>query len=102
MRNRISNFHAQNSGVPQVRLLNLVAGAVNTAAKSLDPEKIAILFLPSQSFQISAVTAAQIHFDRSGPRKHFGRRDWTKIIRGNKFHGRGSTRNPALLSHSFR
>lgn len=102
MHDRIADFDAQDPGIRHVRAQNFMAGAVNTAAKSFDPEEISIRVLLGQSGKISAVTATQIHFERGRARKNLGERKRTKIVCRNKFDRRGSIRNPAISSHSFR
>lgn len=102
MHDRISDFDAQDPGVRQIGVQDFVAGAANTTAQSLDSNEIPIRVLLGESGEISAVPAAQVHFDGGCARKNFGKWKWTKIICGNKFNDRGSARNPAVSSHLFR
>ena len=102
MPDRISDFDAQDSGIREIRVQDLVAGAANTAAQSFDPKKISIGVLLGERGEVGAVTAAQIHFDRSRARKNFGQRQWTKIVFRDEFNGRGSAGNLAVSSHLFR
>jgi hypothetical protein len=102
VRDGITEFDAQDPGVRQIGLQNFPAGAANATLKPLDPQEISIEILPGASRKIGAITAAEIHFDQSRPRKNFRERNGMKIVRWDEFNRVGELRNSAVSPHPIR
>jgi len=102
VRDSIADFDAQDPGVCQIGVQNFPAGAANATLKPLDPQEISIAILPGASREIRAITAAEIYFDRSRPRKNFRERNGMKIVRRDEFNRLGELRNSAVSPHPIR